>query len=145
MTASKLPKGITLSPTGEVTFAGKEGRQLLLGVLIRAKFARPLERHAVLNEWMADLAKDLAGEDLSGDIGADPEFRNELVACILTDAMSGGLRWWTMTEDEREDVIRDVAVAPHQISKFNAEEIVLAVQDEVLRAQRLLDVVAKTK
>jgi hypothetical protein len=140
----KLPKGVTRSTNGDVTFAGKEGRQLLLGVLLRAKFARPLERHAVLNEWMAELANDLAVENSSVDIGADPEFRSELAACILTDAISGGLPWWTMTEDEREAVIRD-AVAPHQISKFNAEEIVLAIQDEVLRAERLLNIVAKTK
>ena len=85
---------------------------MLLGVLLRAKFARPLERHAVLSEWMAELAKDLAGDRPSVDVGADPEFRNELVACILTDAMSGRLPWWTMTDDEREAVICDVAVAP---------------------------------
>lgn len=145
---SQLPEGVAISPDGDVTFSEKGGRQLLLGLLLRAKFARPLERHAVLSEWMAALAKDLAGDspsvDVGPDVGADPEFRNELVACILTDAMSGRLPWWTMTDDEREAVIREVAVAPHSISKFNTEEIVLAVQDEVLRAQRLLEAVAKT-
>lgn len=141
---SQLPEGVALSPDGDVTFAGKQGRLLLLGVLLRAKFARPLERHAVLSEWMAEMARDLAGDTPSVDVGADPEFRSELVSCILTDAMSGRLPWWTMSDDEREAVIRDVAVAPHSISKFNTEEIMLAVQDEVLRAQRLLDAVAKT-
>ncbi len=152
MTASELPQGITLGDDGAVTFAGRSGRALLLGLILRAKFARPLERHAALNRWLAGLAAELSADQrqqpsdevVGPDLGDDTEFRAEVVSCIITDAMSGELPWWSMSKDDQEAFIRDVAVAPHSISKFNIEEIALAVQDEVLSAQRLLEAVAKT-
>ncbi|MGQ2990180.1 MAG: hypothetical protein ACT6RD_02480 [Brevundimonas sp.] len=146
MKALDLPNGISLSPDGDVAFSGKSGRTLLLGLLLRAKFARPLERHAVLNGWMTRLAKDLSADWPSQDAQDgkwDADFRDEVAACILQNAKEGSLPWWTMTEDERIDFIRDVAFAPHSVSKFDAEEVVLAVQDEVLRAERLVTAVAK--
>lgn len=141
-----LPDGISLASDGSVTFSGKSGRVLLLGLLVRAKFSRPLERHMALNKWVADLASDLGGDRPKLEPGEDNweyEFRREIVSCILADAAEGVLPWWTMSEDERLAFVRDVAFAPHPISKFNAEEIVLMVQDEVRNAESLVNAVAK--
>ncbi len=146
MKPSSLPNGISLAPDGAVTFYGKSGRTLLLGLLLRAKFARPLERHGILNPWLTDLAKNLSADhpaQHAEDVKWGPEFRDEVASCILTDAQHGGLPWWAMTNEERVAFVREVALAPHSISKFEAEEIVLTVQDEVLSAEQLLKAIAE--
>ena len=138
-----LRSGISLAQDGSVTFSGQSGRALLLAVLLRAKFSKPFEDITLLNRWIADLATALRDPELVSldhDIGVDPDFRHDVARTIA--AHSAELGWWKLNQAEQIEMVRTLVVAPHPISDFNAEEIVLSVQDLLHNAQRFVGAAA---
>jgi len=142
-----LPDGVRVDEEGNVTFEGRSGQTLLLNVLLRAKFARPLEPITFLNPWMAELIRSLnlrlrAGlpaQPASPHLplfGDDAETRQDIASAIVADASHLG--WWNRSRAEQAAFIREVACAPHSISEETIEEVLLAIEDGVESARRLL-------
>ena len=143
-----LPNGVRVDDEGNVFFEGRPGQTLLLSVLLRAKFAQPLEPVTFLNEWMAELIAGLHGRFRAGlpsqpsepagfpQFGEDTATRLDIAGAIVQDAQNLG--WWSWSMERQANFIRNVACAPHPISDTAVEEILLAIQDRVEGARRLV-------
>lgn len=142
-----LPNGVRVDEEGNVVFEGRCGQTLLLHVLLRVKYAKPFEPLTFLNEWIADLIRDLDERSRSGLspqpstaqsplFGEDPQTRQDIAGAILADASHTG--WWTWSRDEQAQFIRDVACAPHKISEETVEEVILSIEDQVESARKLV-------
>jgi hypothetical protein len=143
-----LPNGVRVDDEGNVVFEGRSGQTLLLSVLLRAKFSKPFEPVTFLNEWMAELIAGLNARFRAGlplqpsqptsfpQFGDDPATRLDIAEAIVGDANSLG--WWSWSVERRTDFIRNVACVPHPISDTTVEEILLAIEDRVAYARRLV-------
>ncbi|MFN3669261.1 MAG: hypothetical protein ACK4VY_08120 [Brevundimonas sp.] len=142
-----LPDGIRVDDEGNVTFEGRSGQTLLLNVLLRAKFARPLEPITFLNAWMAELIiglnrrfqAGLPSQTTSSQwhlFGDDPETRQAISDAIVADAPHLG--WWNWPRSKQAEFIREVACAPHLVSEETIEEVLLSIEDRIESARRLV-------
>jgi hypothetical protein len=143
-----LPSGIRVDEEGNVTFEGRPGQTLLLNVLLRAKFARPFEPIAFLNEWMAELVVGLHARFRAGLppqparpaggplFGYDSATRDEIAEAIILDAQHSG--WWVWPREKQDDFIRNVACCPHPVSQEMIDEVLLTIEDRVESARRLV-------
>ena len=121
-----------------VTFSGRSGKQLLLSLLLRAKFREPYEDIALLNDWIAELANRLAKELHTGEpqtFADDPRTRHEIAGLIASKGASLG--WWQMSLEAKAAYLQ-LAAAPYRMTSESVEEIILSVGDQVESARRLV-------
>lgn len=123
--------------------SGKGGAQVLLALLLRAKFGDAFEPETLFHEPLANVMIALQREcGQEGDLGG-PFTREQLVRVadeIVSESWRSG--WWAMTESERVAFVQEVIVAPYRLSAEQMSELLCDV-DEGLAARRQIAAAAE--